>query len=302
MSLRKQVKQNAKKCLCNNWGKAISIVLLSTAIYLLFTIIEMIANLLLRLPAFASQQSLSGAWMVSYLITLLMAVGSFILIIPLRLGITNWYLNLSNGESDDILGIFSFFAKRKMFLRSLWLAIQIGVRVLLYSILYLIVPTAGVLFSIRVLNSSLTGSAFIGSMTLVFSAALFVLLFCFLLLRVQRYFLARYYLLDQQTPVRKAIRASIHATRGIRDEILLFKLSFLPLGISLVFILPVLYVSPYYSMCSMLYARFLIEQDRRSNSLVVASPADSQEPEDYPEDIAATRQFDPQHEERLEDE
>ena len=29
MTLRKQVKYNAKRCLCNNWGKAISIVLLS---------------------------------------------------------------------------------------------------------------------------------------------------------------------------------------------------------------------------------------------------------------------------------
>ena len=48
MKLRKQIKLNAKRCLCNNWGKAVSIVLLTSAIYLLFVIIEMIANLLNR--------------------------------------------------------------------------------------------------------------------------------------------------------------------------------------------------------------------------------------------------------------
>ena len=50
MTLRKQVKYNAKRCLCNNWGKAISIVLLNTAVYLLFAIIEMIIAQLLELP------------------------------------------------------------------------------------------------------------------------------------------------------------------------------------------------------------------------------------------------------------
>lgn len=50
MTLRKQIKYNSKRCLCNNWGKAVSITLLSTAIYLLFVIIEMIANFLLQIP------------------------------------------------------------------------------------------------------------------------------------------------------------------------------------------------------------------------------------------------------------
>ena len=230
-----------------------------------------------------------------------MAIGSFILLVPLHLGITAWYHSLSEGVSDDILSIFGFFANRKMFFRSLWLSINTGVRAILYAVLYLILPTAGILFSVRVLNSPLSSGAFVGSMTLVFSIALFVLLLCFLLIRLQRYFLAQYYLLDQETSVRKAIRASIHASKGICDEIFAFKLSFLPWGIASILMLPLLYVSPYYSMSALLYARFLMEQDKRANSLVVASSPE-ETPEDYPEDIATTRQFDPQHEERLEDE
>mgnify|MGYP000496139482 CR=1 FL=1 len=44
MTLRKQVKYNAKRCLCNSWGKAVAISLMGVAIYLLFAIIEMTAN------------------------------------------------------------------------------------------------------------------------------------------------------------------------------------------------------------------------------------------------------------------
>ena len=114
MKLRKQIKLNAKRCLCNNWGKAVSIVLLTSAIYLLFVIIEMIANLLLQLPASsASAQELSSAWMLSYLLTVLMAIGSFILLVPLHLGITAWYHSLSEGISDDILSIFGFLPTAK---------------------------------------------------------------------------------------------------------------------------------------------------------------------------------------------
>lgn len=44
MTLRKQVKYNAKRCLCNSWGKAVAISLMGVAIYMLFAIIEMIAK------------------------------------------------------------------------------------------------------------------------------------------------------------------------------------------------------------------------------------------------------------------
>ena len=75
MTLRKQVKYNAKRCLCNSWGKAVAISLMGVAIYLLFAIIEMIANLLLTLPAQTSYliPGISDSWLLSFAISVVMA-------------------------------------------------------------------------------------------------------------------------------------------------------------------------------------------------------------------------------------
>lgn len=301
MTLRKQVKYNARRCLCNNWGKTVSIVLLSTAIYLLFIIIEMIANILLQLPAGASSPASAGSetWIVSFILSIVMATGSFLLIIPLELGITRWYYSLSDGISEDILNIFGCFSNRKMFFRSLWLSLNVGVRILLHGLRYLALPAAGIGFSLWMLRSPTAASSFAGSLALVLSGALFLLFAVFWLIHIQKYFLAKYYLLDGQTTVGKAIRSSVHATHGIRDEIFLFQLSFLGWGLCSLLILPLLYVSAYYSMSAMLYARFLMEDDRRSNSIVpVPNPEDTREVTlehseavQSPEDLSATRPF-----------
>ena len=149
------------------------------------------------------------------------------------------------------------------------------------------------------LRSPTAASSFAGSLALVLSGALFLLFAVFWLIHIQKYFLAKYYLLDGQTTVGKAIRSSVHATRGIRDEIFLFQLSFLGWGLCSLLILPLLYVSAYYSMSAMLYARFLMEDDRRSNSIVpVPNPEDTREVTlehsktvQSPEDLSATRPF-----------
>ena len=130
MTLRKQVKYNAKRCLCNNWGKAISIVMLNTAVYLLFAIIEM---MIAQLGDSTILMSVSGAHTLSFILSLLMSIGSFLLMVPLNLGIMRWYHSLSDGVSEDIMGIFSCFANRKMFFRSLWLSLNTGVRIALTS-------------------------------------------------------------------------------------------------------------------------------------------------------------------------
>lgn len=191
MTLRKQVKYNAKRCLCNNWGKAISIVLLNTAVYLLFAIIEMMIAQLLELPIGDSTilMSVSGAHTLSFILSLLMSIGSFLLMVPLNLGIMRWYHSLSDGVSEDIMGIFSCFANRKMFFRSLWLSLNTGVRIALTAVLYLFLPTVGFVLSSFLLSSHLSEALFLGSLSLVFSAVLFLLMGGFFLMRIQRYFL-----------------------------------------------------------------------------------------------------------------
>ncbi len=71
------------------------------------------------------------------------------------------------------MGIFSCFANRKMFFRSLWLSLNTGVRIALTAVLYLFLPTVGFALSSFLLSSHLSEALFLGSLSLVFSAVLF---------------------------------------------------------------------------------------------------------------------------------
>ena len=147
---------------------------------------------------------------------------------------------------------------------------------LLTSLLYLIVPGTGIGFSIWLLSTApFAGAIFAGSLALTFSAMLFLLMLGFLLVRLQKYFLPATTCWTPPQRYTRAIRNSIHATKSVRDEIFLFKLSFLGWGIASLILLPILYTSAYYSMSAMLYARFLMEQDKRSNSIVLVGDVNS---------------------------
>lgn len=281
MSLHRQVKINGRKCLANNWGKAVAIVLLSLAVYLLFAIVETIISTMLGISipnqSFRTMDELASnipdTSILSLILTTVMAIGSFLIIVPLNLGITGWYQKLSDGYSDDILTIFSCFSNRNMMLRSLGLYLNIGIRTLIVGILHLIIPVCTIVLSSWTLHSGkFDGAYFVGSLGMVFGIILLCVLGTFFLIYVQKYFLCKYYLLDGKTTVKDAVRSSIQATRGLRDSIFLYKLSFIGWAILGIFSLPLLYIIPYYSSSSMLYARFLIEQDRQENKLAVYQP------------------------------
>lgn len=316
MTLISQVKHNGKKCLYNNWGKAVAIVLLSTAIFLLFMIVETFASILLGISSPAGDyQTVEGlisgipdTTILSIIMTAVMAIGSFLIVSPLQLGIVNWYKHLSEGESEDVLIVFSCFENKKLFARSLGVNFIVGIRIFLLSILYLCLPVAGGVISYKVFqNGFFKGAEFVGSMGMALSGILFFVFLIFLLIHLQKYFLCKYYLLDGETTVRQAVRKSAQATAGLRDEVFLYKLSFIGWWLLGVLVLPLLYTSPYYGMTSMLYARFLMERDERSNCLTVyEAPYNGQQEEqtqeeanhNTEEDFAATRQFEAQKNEQ----
>lgn len=296
MTLRRKIKENGKKCLYNNWGKAISIVLLGTAIYLLFAVIETILSFLVGLGGAQAGLGwyLPGTSVLSLILTGIMAVGFLLIYAPLRVGIAGWYWSISGGRSEDILTVFAPFSSGKMFGRSLLLALGLMVRQLVVGVLYLMIPSAALGASIWCIQSgSFEGSLFVGTMGLVLGGVLFLVAVGFYLLFCQRYFLAQYYLLDGETTVHQAIKKSVQATAGHRDALFVFQLSFLGWMALGVLLLPLLYVVPYYEMSRLLYARFLMEQDERRNQLVVCEPADEQQQEE----CAKTREFQAQSQE-----
>ncbi len=293
MGLRKLVKRNGKRCLYNNWGKAIAIVLLMLAVSLLFTIVELIIGMVFGAPQMVDTGN-DGYWLnnlpntslLSIALTSIIAVGSFLINTPLKLGITRWYYELSEGESPEILSIFNCFSSRQYF-RSLSLQIHILGRKILWAILYFALPTAVLGASVWALDygplyMNLDMCYVIGSMGLLFALLLTLFFGLFYAIAMQKYFLARYYVTNENLGVWAALKKSRHASRSKRGELLLFKLSFLPWFLSCALVLPCLFVQPYYEISAMLYARVLMEGHYRSTQLV---------PVENEEDLESTQVF-----------
>ena len=101
----------------------------------------------------------------------------------------------------------------------------------------------------------------IGALLLITAA---LLLSVFLL----RYFLAPYILAeDQKQSARKCIVLSKRYMKGRKGQLWVFYLSFFPWLLLSFLILPILYVCPYISCASALYAKYLIEVKNRQKEI-----------------------------------
>lgn len=301
MKLRKVIKQNGKSCLYNNWGKAIAIVLLLLSVNLLFSMVELVISLVFQIPqmttAAGGSLTLPNTSLLSLTLTMIMAIGYFLVMAPLNLGVTEWYYNLTEGQSPDILTLFNCFSSRRYF-QSLSLEIHILGRKIVLALLYFALPAAVYAASFACLfygpaymNEEM--SRVIGAMGMLF-AALLSLLFAILYgIHIQKFFLSKYYLVIENLGVWEALKKSKHASRGKRGDIFLFHLSFLPGFLSCLLLLPSLYVQPYYSASATIYARFLMEQHYRSTQLVpVEKEEEQEETADSSADTERTQVFD----------
>lgn len=296
MNLRKLCKQNGTRCMYNNWGKAVAIVLLLIATSLLFTLLELVINLLLSAPPIVDPQydgwylnNIPSTTILAMTLTSIMTIGSFLIMAPLKMGVISWYYGVSEGDSPEILSIFNYFSSRRYF-RALNLEIHLLGRKILWALIYFALPAAIAGASAWLLNygafyMDLNLGYAIGVCGLVFSLMLALLMAVLYAIHIQKYFLAEYYVVNMDCGIWEALKKSRHASRGKRGEILLFRLSFLPWYLLCAVVIPALYVLPYYNISAMLYARVLMEQHYRSTQLVpVEKPAES--------DVDATQIFD----------
>ena len=116
MKFNTLAKQNAKKALGNRWGGAIAVVLMISAISLLFSILESMFTVFFGLPDFyeilaylLEGRDLPPAAIPSVIISGVFAVLGFLVLTPLKLGVTNWLYQLTGGQPREISSLFFFF-------------------------------------------------------------------------------------------------------------------------------------------------------------------------------------------------
>ncbi len=292
MTLRKAIKFNAKKSLKGNWGKAILILLICTAIGILLNILD---NAIFSALGFQhvkiTGDLLRGDVIYQFgekvgwpeaLLSLLLSLVRLCIMAPLTLGVANWALELTDGRTRPVGDIFWAFDNAAIY-RSIWMEITVSVKVGLFSALIMLIPGAMMGYGAAIFydNRSLSVLLYALGGLLMLAAIPFELWFS------ARYFATRLLLCDRYYyTVREATKLSVELTRGRRWQIVGFYLSFLPWFLLCCLVLPIFYVLPYFAVASVMYARYLFEDHLLGQrKLDVSDPdriiIDDVAPEDY---------------------
>lgn len=305
MGLFQTIKHNARRALSGSWGRAVGIMLICMAPTLLINLIEQAIRSYSGVEAFVDYANTAGyafddlanVALVSNLISLFITLLTFIVLTPLNQGEYRWYYRRCGGEEESVGTLFYYFETRKNYLKSLWLHLQIGVRMFLWTLLLsltLVVPL--VLFGLNVNTANTPSYAMTFLLFLVLGWILIIVVLTSLI--SMRYFLAPYLLAEHpEIKGRAAVRQSIRMTNGHKGRLFLFGLSFAgwwsPLILCLLLILAVpftginyllgvggmillllvlqiglcFYALPYMSMSFAMYARYLIERAEQSQGM-----------------------------------
>lgn len=275
MSLRKQIKQNARRALNGSWGKAICIFMVALAIFVVFSLLQGLTSLLLGVPDFQDLSAtpelyLDDSLNISFISLLISTIYSgFALLIdsPLSFGQRQWYYKLAGGDSDEVVSVFSFFSSIKLLGKTIWHDVSLTVRLFLWSIPFSVVPGAICFCASLMLGTSGSSSESMmrlgGIMLMLFGMLLAVLALVFFLIFITRYYLSAYLIVDKpEISVREAFALSRRYTKGNRTDLFVLTLSFAPWFALSALVFPLLYVVPYYNGTRALYAKYLIERGR----------------------------------------
>lgn len=276
-----KIKENAKRALAGNWGKAIAILLILFAVSMLFVFFEALFYWIFQFtgqtgpvlsldfipPDYPLLSQARTIRLAPQLVSLASMACGLLVLSPLSLGVTQWYYRAVGGETADASAVFQFFSQKGLYFKSVWYHVQITVRSFLWGVL-LFAP-GFVLFALCSYylerpgeneNLQLTALSF----GLVLSCVLLVLCTLVLILVLLRYFLTPYYLVHRpDLTVSQAIQLSIRGTREQKGNLLLFGLSFLPWMLLGLLVVPLLYVLPYLMASRALYAKVLITREER---------------------------------------
>lgn len=267
MTLSRKIKENALCSLKSHWGRAIGILFFVMGITVVFWMLEYLFSLLTRMTSPAEAMLTLDLWggqlhisSSMAVITATFLVVSFAVLSPLQLGVKKWYCGQISGESPPILTILDYFYNWKKLFSAILLRLSVWIRRVLWGVLFAIpsVLLGAVLLRIQWPLYGMQALLFIAlSVLLVAVTVLMGVLWYFVTLR---YYLADYiFVMQEGTSVRKAVKDSVKIMKGSKRVLFGLQLSLLPWYLTTVFLIPVIFVTPYYSASMAIFAKVRLE-------------------------------------------
>lgn len=296
--IRRQSKTNGLVLLRGRWLQADVILLLTALMVFGVTMLETAVRKMIGAP----MQDSSGMFdlsAASWITSGVFSVVTLLVVTPVFAGQTQWYWSLSERAPLGVGDVFAWFGSLRMYLKSIGVAADIFIRSLLWGALTCGAPAAMIAAAYYFFPEGSVSTQMLDSDRIVFvmlvgiGGVLLVggiFLLCFIMMR---YFLAFFLLAeDNSRPVREIVRESVRYTRGQRWELLKFCLSFILWFIQIYFILPALFVLPYFGSASAMYAKHIIysqrAKERADRTPADRTPADAPSADAPPADVPHT--------------
>lgn len=258
----KNIKKQSHLVLKNNWFSAAKIVLTFILIFLLPYAFEVL--LLLLLGRFGLIDLNSAAFTspnpIMLIVTFMRILVTLVVATPLYFGILLWYWELSKGNKHEFYECFGFFTNRKLFFRVIMLKLSVGIRVVA-SFLITLIPISISLFLFHMIRADTSGSE-IFLLLLICSTVLSIVTIISISIFCMRYLLVDFiYVANPDMPIREIVRLSKGIMAGRKANSLCFILSFSLWFLLCIFILPIIYVVPYFTTSLSSYTRRLYSEE-----------------------------------------
>lgn len=273
MSLNKQIKKHTRDSLKGNR----ICVIFSSMIILLLTaatiFLEKIINDIIGIDQYVQADITTSKTIISvipntsftsFYITFVSIFIFFIIINPLWAGLKKTTIDCVITSYGDFFNLFYFFRNYKIYCKFLLLKLYIFIRMILSGFIFILPGTIAILLDQRFSEYNLFMQISINgyniSFITLFGIILIVLGLVINFIYSSKYFLSVYICIKfPRLSVFKCVKYSSRFTKGEISNLFNFKLSFIPIILSTITILPVFYVIPYYISCCSSYAMYLIE-------------------------------------------
>ncbi len=273
MNQRRRLKQETRRSLKGNWGKAVALTVVLLLIPALCTVAEDAVGMFLELEYFEDslhtpKNHLDNTLYISPAVFLLFVSGtliSFLLSAPLRLGAKGWYLHLVAHDPKPLSDAFRYYTRPSAYLQAVLFETRLFFR---RSVLILISFLPAILFylSLPFLEQLSIPNLLFSLLTTVMLGLLCLLGSAVCLLWVGRTFLAEYLYFLYSCKMREAFYLSAKIMKGRKSVLFSLRLSFLPLAVAELLILPRLWTTPYKTAVLAQYARYFMESYEREKS------------------------------------
>jgi uncharacterized membrane protein len=270
--IRAKAKLNGLMVLRGSWIKAM--IALGIVMLLSFGISKLddAYRLVFNVPILTSDNYLNTN-IVSFIIEAVFTVISFFVLVPLILGMLEWYWNLTGGKHTGVGDVFAWYGSLRLYTKSLLLNLDIFVRCLLWGLLTCGLPTAMIAFAsyysrgLAAQSANLTAAqmqkVLISGVLILFGVVLLlggILLFLYL---VTRYILAYFLMVEDNTrKVRDVMKESINYSKKYRWELTKFLMSYIGWALFCIAALPILFVVPYFCSSTAIFAKHIIYSQR----------------------------------------